>query len=103
MAHSRSKGRISGQGSERNWLEDGGREKRADHAYKVAKSAIGQAGKCPRCEGRTTCRDSRVTPGNGAKSWWVCSVCGHVSTREITPAKMALYYTEDALKQELTA
>lgn len=96
MAHTRYTGRIQGQGNDKNWLADIGMEKRYNHAHRVAKGAIGHKGKCPQCNGLSICRDARVSPGNGAKSWWVCQACGHVSTRLITPAKMAEYYAEDA-------
>ena len=96
MAHVRNTGRISGQGNDGNWLGDMGREKRRDYAYRFAKQAIGQKSTCTKCQGLSICRDSRATPGNGAKSWWVCQECGHTSTRTITPEKMAEYYAQDA-------
>ncbi len=96
MAHTRFTGRVQGQSNDKNWIESIGQEKRYNHAHAVAKQTIGQKSNCPKCQRKSICRDARVTPGNGAKSWWVCQECGHVSTRTITPAKMAEYYAEDA-------
>lgn len=93
MAHTRYTGRVQGQGTDTHWLAEAGKQRRYDFAHAVAKSAINRAGKCPKCSGVSVCRDSRVTPGNGAKSWWVCQVCGHTATREISPEKMAEYYS----------
>lgn len=92
MANSRTIGRISGQSNDRNWLGEVGRERRYNHAHGVAKSAIGRKGKCPKCGCQNICTDGKVTPGNGAKSWWVCQKCGHVATCTITPEQMAQYY-----------
>lgn len=98
MAHTRSTGRVQGQGTDRNWLEEAGKERRHNHAHAVAKSAIGKHRTCPKCGNQNTCRDARVVAGNGAKSWWTCGTCGHVAISEISPEKMAQYYAEDVAK-----
>ena len=99
MAHTRSTGRVQGQGNQRNWLEDAGKQRRYNHAHAVAKSAIGKHMTCPKCGNQNTCRDARVVAGNGAKSWWICGTCGHVAISEISPAKMAQYYAEDVARR----
>lgn len=98
MADSRRTGRISGTGNDRNWMGEVGKERRYNFAKAVAIDTIGRPDTCPKCSGVSVCGEADVTPGNGAKSWWVCQACGHVATRTITPEQMAGYYASAGRK-----
>lgn len=99
MGHSKSggyAGRPIGSTKDRYWLGEGHQERRFDHAMEVCRSTLNQITQCPQCCKKTSkCIEAGVTTKIGARSWWRCSECGFEHTREISPEKMAQYYSED--------
>lgn len=92
-------GRPIGSTKDRYWLGEGHRERRFNHAMDVCRSTLNQVTQCPQCCKQTSvCIEAGVTTKLGARSWWRCSECGFEYTREISPEKMAQYYSEDLIQ-----